>query len=96
MSPFLSPHILLLNFFALFVKGQVWSICLSHDDQWVLSGSVGGGDAYFWDMHNSKRQCVLQVPQNSASLVACSPVGDYLTVGTTDGQVMVCTYRRMI
>ncbi|EKM76671.1 hypothetical protein AGABI1DRAFT_102117 [Agaricus bisporus var. burnettii JB137-S8] len=72
-------------------KDYVLSVAVSHDGQWVVSGSKDRG-VQFWDAKNAALQCMLQGHKNSVISIALSPVGSILATGSGDGQARICTY----
>ncbi|KAG6834924.1 hypothetical protein H0H93_006337 [Arthromyces matolae] len=66
-------------------KDYVLSGAVSHDGQWVVSGSKDR-TVYFWDADSANVQCVLRGHMNSVIAVALSPVGNLLVTGSGDWQ----------
>lgn len=52
-------------------KDYVLSVAVSHDGQWVVSGSKDRG-VQFWDAKNAVVQCMLQGHKNSGGFYICS------------------------
>jgi glucose repression regulatory protein TUP1 len=55
------------------VQDYVLSVAVSHDGQWVVSGSKDRG-VQFWDSHTATTQCMLQGHKNSGTNVLMIPV----------------------
>jgi glucose repression regulatory protein TUP1 len=50
----------------------VLSVAVSHDGQWVVSGSKDRG-VQFWDSHTATMQCMLQGHKNSGTNILMIP-----------------------
>ena len=86
-------------------KDYVLSVAVSHDGQWVVSGSKDRG-VQFWDAKNAVVQCMLQGHKNSGKLslgtarasltsrtvisIDLSPVNSLLATGSGDWQARIC------
>ena len=53
-------------------KDYVLSVAVSHDGQWVVSGSKDRG-VQFWDAKTAVVQCMLQGHKNSGTLISTTP-----------------------
>jgi len=71
-------------------KDYVLSVAISHDGQWVVSGSKDRG-VQFWDKHG-RAQLMLQGHKNSVISIDLSPTGGYLATGSGDWQARVWSY----
>ncbi|KAF9225758.1 WD40 repeat-like protein [Gyrodon lividus] len=69
----------------------VLSVAVSHDGQWVVSGSKDRG-VQFWDSHTATMQCMLQGHKNSVISIDLSPAGSTLATGSGDWQARICGY----
>ncbi|KAG1776746.1 WD40-repeat-containing domain protein [Suillus placidus] len=67
----------------------VLSVAVSHDGQWVVSGSKDRG-VQFWDSHTATTQCMLQGHKNSVISIDLSPAGSILATGSGDWQARIC------
>lgn len=84
------------------------SVAVSHDGQWVVSGSKDRG-VQFWDAKTATAQCMLQGHKNSGTCsssgsfgcsVTCSavisidlsPAGSVLATGSGDWQARICAH----
>jgi glucose repression regulatory protein TUP1 len=72
-------------------KDYVLSVAVSHDGQWVVSGSKDRG-VQFWDSRNAIVQCMLQGHKNSVISIDLSPAGNYLATGSRDWQARIWSY----
>ncbi|KIM20068.1 hypothetical protein M408DRAFT_334157 [Serendipita vermifera MAFF 305830] len=70
-------------------KDYVLSVAISHNGQWVVSGSKDRG-VQFWDK-NGTAQLMLQGHKNSVISIDLSPTGGYLATGSGDWQARVST-----
>ncbi|PPQ66497.1 hypothetical protein CVT26_011185 [Gymnopilus dilepis] len=69
-------------------KDYVLSVAVSHDGQWVVSGSKDRG-VQFWDAHSAVVQCMLQGHKNSVISIDLSPAGNVLATGSGDWQARI-------
>ncbi|XP_006463192.1 hypothetical protein AGABI2DRAFT_224855 [Agaricus bisporus var. bisporus H97] len=72
-------------------KDYVLSVAVSHDGQWVVSGSKDRG-VQFWDAKNAVVQCMLQGHKNSVISIDLSPAGSILATGSGDWQARIWSY----
>ena len=72
-------------------KDYVLSVAVSHDGQWVVSGSKDRG-VQFWDARNAQVQCMLQGHKNSVISIDLSPAGNFLATGSGDWQARIWSY----
>ncbi|KAL0573757.1 general transcription repressor [Marasmius crinis-equi] len=72
-------------------KDYVLSVAVSHDGQWVVSGSKDRG-VQFWDSRNATVQCMLQGHKNSVISIDLSPSGSILATGSGDWQARIWSY----
>ncbi|KAH7912373.1 WD40-repeat-containing domain protein [Hygrophoropsis aurantiaca] len=72
----------------------VLSVAVSHDGQWVVSGSKDRG-VQFWDSHSATVQCMLQGHKNSVISIDLSPAGSILATGSGDWQARIWSYQTM-
>ena len=72
-------------------KDYVLSVAVSHDGQWVVSGSKDRG-VQFWDARNAQVQCMLQGHKNSVISIDLSPAGNFLATGSGDWQARIWNY----
>ncbi|KAL4067061.1 WD40-repeat-containing domain protein [Scleroderma yunnanense] len=70
----------------------VLSVAVSHDGQWVVSGSKDRG-VQFWDAHSATVQCMLQGHKNSVISIDLSPAGNVLATGSGDWQARIWSYQ---
>ncbi|KAH0826662.1 WD40-repeat-containing domain protein [Lanmaoa asiatica] len=70
----------------------VLSVAVSHDGQWVVSGSKDRG-VQFWDSHTATVQCMLQGHKNSVISIDLSPAGNILATGSGDWQARIWSYQ---
>ncbi|KIM91688.1 hypothetical protein PILCRDRAFT_57890 [Piloderma croceum F 1598] len=70
-------------------KDYVLSVAVSHDGQWVVSGSKDRG-VQFWDSHTAIVQFMLQGHKNSVISIDLSPAGNVLATGSGDWQARIC------
>ncbi|KAG6377403.1 WD40-repeat-containing domain protein [Boletus reticuloceps] len=70
----------------------VLSVAVSHDGQWVVSGSKDRG-VQFWDSHTATVQCMLQGHKNSVISIDLSPSGNTLATGSGDWQARIWSYQ---
>jgi len=70
-------------------KDYVLSVAVSHDGQWVVSGSKDRG-VQFWDSRTAIVQCMLQGHKNSVISIDLSPSGSILATGSGDWQARIC------
>ncbi|KZP08187.1 WD40 repeat-like protein [Athelia psychrophila] len=71
-------------------KNYVLSVAVSHDGQWVVSGSKDRS-VQFWDSRTAIMQWVLLAHQNSILSVDLSPAGNMLATGSGDQQARIFT-----
>lgn len=71
-------------------KDYVLSVAVSHDGQWVVSGSKDRG-VQFWEAQTGNVQLMLQGHKNSVISIDLSPVGGVLATGSGDCQARLCT-----
>ncbi|TFK46770.1 WD40 repeat-like protein [Heliocybe sulcata] len=71
-------------------KDYVLSVAVSHDANWVVSGSKDRG-VQFWDS-KAQWQCMLQGHKNSVISIDLSPVGSLLATGSGDWQARIWSY----
>jgi glucose repression regulatory protein TUP1 len=87
------------------VQDYVLSVAVSHDGQWVVSGSKDRG-VQFWDAKSAIVQLMLQGHKNSGALppidpapradslpvisIDLSPAGSVLATGSGDWQARIC------
>ncbi|KAG8821289.1 general transcription repressor [Serendipita sp. 411] len=74
-------------------KDYVLSVAISHDGQWVVSGSKDRG-VQFWDKYGTA-QLMLQGHKNSVISIDLSPTGGSLATGSGDWQARVWTYNSL-
>jgi glucose repression regulatory protein TUP1 len=74
-------------------QDYVLSVALSHDGQWVVSGSKDRG-VQFWDSRTAMVQCMLQGHKNSVISIDLSPTGNVLATGSGDWQARICGFLR--
>ncbi|KAI6043969.1 WD40-repeat-containing domain protein [Pisolithus marmoratus] len=72
----------------------VLSVAVSHDGQWVVSGSKDRG-VQFWEAHSANVQCMLQGHKNSVISIDLSPAGNVLATGSGDWQARIWSYQTM-
>ncbi|KAI0697026.1 WD40-repeat-containing domain protein [Cytidiella melzeri] len=75
-------------------KDYVLSVAVSHDGQWVVSGSKDRG-VQFWDAKSAVVQCMLQGHKNSVISIDLSPVGSLLATGSGDWQARIWSYNAL-
>ncbi|KAJ6469769.1 chromatin associated protein [Mycena vitilis] len=71
-------------------KDYVLSVAVSHDSQWVVSGSKDRG-VQFWDAAGVV-QCMLQGHKNSVISISLDPVGNLLASGSGDNLARIWSY----
>ncbi|KAJ6561263.1 WD40-repeat-containing domain protein [Mycena sp. CBHHK59/15] len=71
-------------------KDYVLSVAVSHDGQWVVSGSKDRG-VQFWD-RAGVLQCMLQGHKNSVISIDLSPAGQLLATGSGDNLARIWSY----
>ncbi|KAJ7493401.1 chromatin associated protein [Mycena galericulata] len=71
-------------------KDYVLSVAVSHDAQWVVSGSKDRG-VQFWDSTGAV-QCMLQGHKNSVISISLDPVGNLLASGSGDNLARIWSY----
>ncbi|KIL58694.1 hypothetical protein M378DRAFT_63110, partial [Amanita muscaria Koide BX008] len=69
-------------------KDYVLSVAVSHDGQWVVSGSKDHG-VQFWDARSAVVQCMLQGHKNSVISIDLSPTGGLLATGSGEWQARI-------
>ncbi|KAH8084300.1 WD40-repeat-containing domain protein [Cristinia sonorae] len=72
-------------------KDYVLSVAVSHDGQWVVSGSKDRG-VQFWDAKTAVVQCMLQGHKNSVISIDLNPAGSTLATGSGDWQARIWSY----
>ncbi|KAL4244758.1 hypothetical protein ABKN59_010289 [Abortiporus biennis] len=72
-------------------KDYVLSVAVSHDGQWVVSGSKDRG-VQFWDAKTATPQCMLQGHKNSVISIDLSPAASLLATGSGDWQARIWSY----
>ncbi|KAF9442429.1 WD40 repeat-like protein [Macrolepiota fuliginosa MF-IS2] len=72
-------------------RDYVLGVAVSHDGQWVVSGSRNRG-VQFFDAKNAAVQCMLQGHMNSVISIDMSPVSSILATGSGDSLVKICVY----
>ena len=70
-------------------KGWVRSVAVSHDGQWVLSGS-DDKSVLFWDTRNAQAQFALHGHKRWVRSVDMSSTGDIFATGGFDGVTRIC------
>lgn len=71
------------------LQDYVLSVAVSHDGQWVVSGSKDRG-VQFWNANTALVQCMLQGHKNSVISIDLSPTGSVLATGSGDWQARIC------
>ncbi|KIJ38894.1 hypothetical protein M422DRAFT_60773 [Sphaerobolus stellatus SS14] len=71
-------------------KDYVLSVAVSHDSQWVVSGSKDRC-VQFWDLRTGQAQLMLQGHKNSVISIDLSPTGGMLATGSGDWGARLCT-----
>ncbi|KAJ7132154.1 WD40-repeat-containing domain protein [Mycena epipterygia] len=74
-------------------KDYVLSVAVSHDAQWVVSGSKDRG-VQFWDAAGVV-QCMLQGHKNSVISISLDPVGNLLASGSGDNLARIWSYNNV-
>ena len=72
--------------------GHNWfvsSVAVSHDGQWVVSGSFDES-VLFWDARNAQAQFALHGHKNGVWSVDMSSTGDIFATGGLDGVTRIC------
>ncbi|KAJ7109645.1 chromatin associated protein [Mycena crocata] len=72
-------------------KDYVLSVAVSHDGEWVVSGSKDRG-VQFWDAKTGIVQCMLQGHKNSVISIDLSPAGNVLATGSGDWHARIWSY----
>ncbi|KAJ7185870.1 WD40-repeat-containing domain protein [Mycena filopes] len=72
-------------------KDYVLSVAVSHDAEWVVSGSKDRG-VQFWDAKTGVVQCMLQGHKNSVISIDLSPAGNVLATGSGDWHARIWSY----
>ncbi|KAH8109008.1 chromatin associated protein [Phellopilus nigrolimitatus] len=72
-------------------KDYVLSVAVSHDGQWVVSGSKDRG-VQFWEQRTAQVQLMLKGHKNSVISVDLSPAGGVLATGSGDMQARIWSY----
>ncbi|KAG5728960.1 Transcriptional repressor rco-1 [Termitomyces sp. T112] len=72
-------------------KDYVLSVAVSHDGQWVVSGSKDRC-VQFWDIRNATLQFVLQGHKNSVISLDVNPIGNMLATGSGDSLARIWRY----
>ena len=67
----------------------VSSVAVSHDGQWVVSGSRDES-VLFWDARNAQAQFALHGHKHWIQSVDVSPTGDIFATGGDDGVTRIC------
>ena len=70
-------------------KSVVQSTAVSHDGQWVVSGSFDKS-ALFWDARNAQAQFALHGHEDWSRSVDMSSAGDIFVTGGKDGVTRIC------
>ena len=70
-------------------KGFVQSAAVSHDGQWVVSGS-GDKSVLFWDARSAQAQFALHGHNNWVESVDMSSTGDIFATRGHDGVISIC------
>jgi len=73
------------------LQGDVRSISVSPDGQWVVSGS-GDHAVCIWDLCNAALQCTLRGHTDRIWSVDFCPTGKLLASGSADGRVALWRY----
>jgi glucose repression regulatory protein TUP1 len=71
------------------LQDYVLSVAVSHDGQWVVSGSKDRM-VHFWDARSAAVQCTLQGHTNSVISIDLSPMGGLLATGCGDWEARIC------
>ncbi|KAJ6487693.1 chromatin associated protein [Mycena sanguinolenta] len=72
-------------------KDYVLSVAVSHDGEYVVSGSKDRG-VQFWDAKTGIVQCMLQGHKNSVISIDLSPAGNVLATGSGDWHARIWSY----
>ncbi|KAF8580933.1 chromatin associated protein [Ramaria rubella] len=72
-------------------KDYVLSVAVSHDSQWVVSGSKDRC-VQFWDLRTAQAQLMLQGHKNSVISIDLSPTGGMLATGSGDWGARLWSY----
>ncbi|KAL5480647.1 TUP1_2 [Sanghuangporus weigelae] len=72
-------------------KDYVLSVAVSHDGQWIVSGSKDRG-VQFWEARTAQVQAMLQGHKNSVISIDLSPTGGILATGSGDMQARLWSY----
>ncbi|CAK5268605.1 unnamed protein product [Mycena citricolor] len=72
-------------------KDYVLSVAVSHDGEWIVSGSKDRG-VQFWDAKTGVVQCMLQGHKNSVISIDLSPAGNVLATGSGDWHARIWSY----
>ncbi|KAI0066995.1 WD40 repeat-like protein [Artomyces pyxidatus] len=72
-------------------KDYVLSVAVSHDGQWVVSGSKDRG-VQFWDARTATVQLMLQGHKNSVISIDLSPAASLLATGSGDWAARIWSY----
>ncbi|KAI0032852.1 WD40-repeat-containing domain protein, partial [Vararia minispora EC-137] len=72
-------------------KDYVLSVAVSHDGQWIVSGSKDRG-VQFWDARTATVQLMLQGHKNSVISIDLSPATSLLATGSGDWMARICTF----
>ncbi|KAH9173498.1 hypothetical protein EDB89DRAFT_1850039 [Lactarius sanguifluus] len=72
------------------IKDFVLSVAVSHDGQWVVSGSKDRG-VHFWDRRSAIVQLMLQGHQHSVVSIDLSPSAGILATAGGDCVARICT-----
>ncbi|KAK0192449.1 WD40-repeat-containing domain protein [Armillaria mellea] len=72
-------------------KDYVLSVAVSHDGQWVVSGSKDRG-VQFWDSRTAIMHCMLQGHKNSVISIDLNPTGNLLATGSGDNLARICGF----
>ena len=70
-------------------KNWVFSAAVSHDGQWVVSGS-DDKSVLFWDTRNAQAQFALHGHKHWVRSVDMSSTGDIFATGGFDGVTRIC------
>ncbi|KDQ58592.1 hypothetical protein JAAARDRAFT_34415 [Jaapia argillacea MUCL 33604] len=72
----------------------VLSVAVSHDANWVVSGSKDRS-VQFWDAKTASWQCMVQGHKNSVISVDLSPVSSLLATGSGDWEARIWSYNNI-
>ncbi|MEE4198098.1 MAG: WD40 repeat domain-containing protein [Bacteroidales bacterium] len=69
----------------------VWSIGISRDDQYIVSGSFDNSFR-IWDIYQGETIHVFDIDQKSILATAINPVSSFIACGTQDGSIVLFTF----